>query len=164
MNNDNEQECVALNRDKFQAVIEAFVNGDSSCIQRLLKVSHISNGRIYSYSRSSKNLLQICTITHQVEIFKLLVKDYSINPYSVFMDAANTVPYFHYIFSAASESFIIAILEYCGIKAPFVTYNDISLLHFAVYTDCFDVVQYLVGECRDTDVNITDDSLQTLYI
>ena len=73
------------------------------------------------------------------------------------MDAANLVPY---IFSAASESFIIAILEYCGIKATF-TYYDISLLHFAVYTDCSDVVQYLVEECSDMDVNITDDSLQT---
>ena len=110
MNNDK-KECVALNRDKFQAVTEAFVNGDSSYIQRLLKVSHISNGRIYSDSGSSKNLLHICTITHQVEIFKLLVKDYSIKPYSVFMDAANTVPYFHYIFSTTSESFIIPILE-----------------------------------------------------
>ena len=80
LNNDNEQECVALNKGEFQAVIEAFVNGDSSCLQRLLKVSHISNGRIYSDSGCSKNLLHICTITQQVDIFKQLIKNYSINP------------------------------------------------------------------------------------
>ena len=131
-------------------------------IQNLLnKISYISSdSRIYCDSGSSVNLLWICTITQQVEIFKLLTKNYSINPYSVFMDTTDTVPYFHFIFSVASESFIIAILDYCGVKATF-TYNNISVLHFAVYTNCFDVVQYLVEECSDTDVNIIDDNLQT---
>ena len=145
----------------YHILIKAFYSGDIACVQKLLKVSHISPGcRIYSECGSSVNLLHICTTAQQVDIFKLLMKNYSVNPYSVFMDSDNTVPYFHYVFAFASESFILNILKFCGVKADF-TYNDISLLHFAVYSNCFDVVQYLVEDCSDTDVNITDNSLQT---
>ena len=50
--------------DKFQVLIKALYNGDIACIQNLLKASHISpNGRIYSESGSSLNLLEAATIT-----------------------------------------------------------------------------------------------------
>ena len=147
--------------DEFQVLIKAFYNGDIPCIQKLLKVSHISpNGRVYSESGSSVNLLHLTTIAQQLDIFKLLLKDYTIDPYSVFMGDENTVPYFNYIFSHAPQSFITAIFECCGVKANF-KHRGVSLLHFAVYANCFDVTCFLVEECSEIDVNITDNDLLT---
>jgi len=153
--------------DEFQVLITAFYNGDISCIQKLLKVSHISlDGIIYSESGSSLNLLHAATIAQQADIVKLLMTGYSVDPYSnniCHMSSDDDIPwsYFHNILLYAPQSFIIEILKYSGIKTDLKS-DGFSLLHVAVITNCFDVVHYLLEECSDVDVNITeDDSLLT---
>ena len=80
--------------DEFQVLIKALYNGDIVCIQKLLKVSHISpDGRIYSESESSLNLLKAATIGQQLDIVKLLLTDYSMDPYVVSMRDDTSYPY-----------------------------------------------------------------------
>ena len=155
---------VPLPDDKFQVLIKALYNGDVPCIQKLLKASHISpNGRIYSESGSVLNLLKAATIAQQIDIVKLLITDYSMDPYLINV-ADNTslpsVPYIKYIFWYTPQSFIIAILKCCGVKKDFKS-EGLSLLDIAVILNCFDVVCFLLEECSDIDVNITDVSLRT---
>ena len=103
--------------DEFQVLIKAFYNGDIPCIQRLLKVSHISpNGRIYSKSGSLLNLLYSATIAQQIDIVKLLLTDYSVGPYYLTIRNNKPMSYFKSIFHCAPQTFIIAILKYCGVK------------------------------------------------
>ena len=149
--------------DEFQVLIKAFYNGDIPCIQKLLKVSHISpNGRIYSESGSSLNLLEAATIAQQIDIVKLLLTDYSMDPYVMNMNVDTSFPYIEYIFHWAPQSFIIAIMKYCGVKSDFKITRGLSLLDCAVMCNCFDVVCFLLAEHSDVDVNITDDdTLQT---
>ena len=93
--------------DEFQVLIKALYNGDIAYIQKLLKVSHISpNGRIYSESGSSLNLLPTTTIAQQLDAVKLLLSDYSVN-----ISTANnlSVSYFESILYYAPQSFIVAI-------------------------------------------------------
>ena len=145
--------------DKFQVLIKAFYNGDVPCIQKLLKVSHISpDGRICSEGGSSFNLLEAATIAQQLDIIKLLLTDYSMDPYvmSMSVSVAESLLYIEYIFYIAPQSFIIAIMKYCGVKSDFETIEDITLLHYAVGFNCFDVVCFLLEECSDIDVNATD--------
>ena len=143
--------------DEFQVLIKAFYNGDISCIQKLLKVSHISpNGEIYSES-GSLNLLEAATIAQQIDIVKLLLTDYSMDPYVMSMRDDTSVPYIEFIFFYAPQSFIIAFMKYCGIKSDFKTTTGLSLLHCAVIFNCFDVVCFLLEECSNIDVNVTDD-------
>ena len=149
--------------DEFQILIKAFYNGDIPCIQRLLKVSHIShNGRIYSESGSSLNLLKVATITQQINIVKLLLTDYSLDPYVMSMWDDKSFPYIEYIFHCAPQSFIIAIMKYCGVKSDFKTVG-LSLLHYAVIVNCFDVVCFLLTKCSDIDVNVTTTDDDYLY-
>ena len=149
--------------DEFQVLIKALYNGDVACIQKLLKVSHISpNGRIYSESGSSLNLLQAATIAQQLDIVKLLLTDYSMDPYVRSMRGNTSLPYIEYIFGYAPQSFIIAIMKCCGIKTDFKTTNGgFSLLHIAIICNCFGVVSFLLEECSGIDVNATDDYLHT---
>ena len=150
---------VPLLDDEFQVLINAFYNGDIPCIQKLLKASHISpNGRIYSESGSSLNLFYSATIAQQIDIIKLLMTDYSI----LFMYNDLVLSFFSCIFSYARQSFIVAVLRYYGIiiGSEFIEIGT-SLLHFAVYTNCFDVICFLLKECGNIDVNATDDSLRT---
>ena len=154
--------------DEFQVLIKAFYNGDIACIQKLLKVSHISpNGRIYSESGSSLYLLDAATITQQLDIVKLLLTSYSMDPYVVSMSDNEgddkPIPYIWYFFIYAPQSFIIAALKHCGVKADFKTADGYSLLHYAVMLNCFDVVSFLLEKCSGIDVNITtdDEYLQT---
>ena len=144
--------------DEFQVLIKAFYNGDIPCIQKLLKVSHISpNGDIYSESGSSLNLLTAATIAQQIDIVKLLLTDYSMDPYVMSIRNDKSLPYIRYIFNCAPQSFIIAIMKYCGVKLDFKTTVGFSLLHCAVLCNCFDVVCFLLAEHSDIDVNVTDD-------
>ena len=144
--------------DDFQVLIKAIYNGDIPCIQKLLKVSHISpNGEIYSESGSSFNLLEAATIAQQLDIVKLLLTDYSMDPYVMSMSKSKSLPYIVYIFQIAPQSFIIAIMKYCGVKSDFRTIDGFSLLHYATGYNCFDVVCFLLEECSDIDVNVTDD-------
>ena len=148
--------------DEFHILIKALYNGDVPCIQQLLKISHISpNGRICSESGSSFNLLKAATIAQQIEIVKLLVTDYSLDPYVMSMSTETLMPYIRYIFSIAPESFIIAIMKYCGVKPGFRTAVSHSLLHCAVIFKCFDVIRFLLEECSDIDVNVTDNHMYT---
>ena len=148
--------------DEFQALIKALYYGDIPCIQKLLKVSHISpNGRIYSESGSSFNLLEAATIAQHLDIVKLLLTDYSMDPYVMSVSESESLPYIEYIFSVAPQSFIIAIMKYCGVKLDFKTPDGFSLLHCAVAFKCFDVVCFLLEECSNIDVNVTDDDMDT---
>ena len=156
-------DVVAFPDDEFQVLIQAFYNDDIPCIQKLLKVSHISpNGRIYSESGSFFNLLLAATIAQQIDIVKLLLTDYSMDPYVMSMRDDTSIPYIEYIFGYAPQSFIIAIMKYCGVKSDFKTTKDFSLLHCAIVFNCFDVVCFLLAEHSDIDVNVTtDDDLCT---
>ena len=146
--------------DELQVLIKALYNGDIACIQKLLKVSHISpNGRIYSESGSSLNLLMAATIPQQLDIVKLLLTDYSMDLYVVSMSDDTSLPYIGLIFHYAPQSFIIAIMKYCGVKTDFKTTEGLSLLHVAVVYNCFDVVSFLLEECSGIDVNVTSDDV-----
>ena len=149
---------VPFPNDEFQVLIKAFYNGDITCIQKLLKISHISpNGRIYSDSGPSLNLLKAATIAQQIDIVKLLLVDYSMDPYVVNMSDDRSVPYIEYIFYLAPEPFVIKILKYSGVKADYKTDHGDSLLHIAVAYNCYDIVYFMLEECSGIDVNVTDD-------
>ena len=153
---------VPLPDDEFQVLIKALYNGGVPCIQKLLKASHISpNGEIYSESGSSLNLLEAATIAQQIDIVKLLLTDYSMDPYVMSMSDDKSLPYIHFVFYYSPQSFIIAIMKYCSVKSDFKTTEGFSLLHYAVMCNCFDVVCFLLEECSDIDVNVTNDYLQT---
>ena len=157
---------VSLPDDEFQVLIKALYNGDIACIQKLLKVSHISpNGRIYSESESSLNLLKAATIGQQLDIVKLLLTDYSMDPYVVSMRDDTSLPYIVDILIIAPQSFIIAVLKHCDVKTDFKT-DGASLLYYAVVCNCFDVVSFLLEECSGVDVNVTtdDDLLTPLHV
>ena len=145
--------------DEFLVLIIALYNGDIPCIQNLLKASHIlPNGRIYSESEFSLNLLEAATIAQQIDIVKLLLTDYSIDPYVMSMSDDLSLSYIQFIFMNAPQFFI------CGVKSDFKTTDGFSLLHIAVMLNCtcFDVVCFLLEECSDIDVNVTsEDGLQT---
>ena len=147
--------------DEYQVLIKALYNGDIACIQKLLKVSHISpDGEVYSESGSSLNLLKAATIGQQLDILKLLLTDYSMDPYVV-MSMKDDISYIEYIFCIAPQSFIIAIMKHCGVKTDFKTIEGETLLHIAVICNCVDVVRFLLEECSDIAINVTDDYLYT---
>ena len=146
--------------DEFQVIIKALYNTDIACIRKLLKVSHISpNGKIYSESGYSLNLLRAATIGHQLDIVKLLLTDYSMNPYVMSISDDRPVPNVWDMFMYAPQTFIIAILKCCGIKRGFKIINGGSLLHIAVVYNCFNVVSFLLEECSGIDVK--DNNSQT---
>ena len=68
-----------------------------------------------------------------------------------------SISYIEYMFWCAPRSFIIEILEYCGVEPNFKTADSFSILHCAVMFCCFDVVRFLLEECNDIDVNVIDD-------
>ena len=157
---------VPFPEDEFQILIEALYNGDILCIQKLLKVSHISSdGMVYSQTTSSFHLLKAATIAQQLDIVKLLLTYYSMDPYAMNMSDDRPLPYVWYTFMYAPQSFIIAIMKYCGVKADFATTKGLSLLHLAVIYNCFHVICFLLEECSSIDVNVTDhDSWTSLHL
>ena len=147
--------------DEFYVLIKAFYNGDITCIQKLLKLSHISpDGRVYSESASSFRLLRAAAIAQQIQIVKLLLTVYSMDPYVVSMCDNASLPFIEWILYIAPQSFSIEVLKYCGVKGNFKSTNGFSLLHCAVIFNCFDVVCFLLEECNGIDVNVTDDVLR----
>ena len=149
---------VPFSDNDFQVFIKAIYNGDVPCIKKLLKISHVSpNGEIYSESGSSFNLLEAATIAQQLDIVKLLLTDYSMDPYVMSLSKSESLPYIEYIFQIAPQFFIIAIMKHCGVKSDFRTIDGFPLLHYATGYNCFDVVCFLLEECSDIDVNVTDD-------
>ena len=153
---------------EFQVLIKALYNGDIFCIHKLLTVSQISpNGRISSESGSSLNLLKAATIAQQLDIVKLLLTDYFMDPYIEGMHDVISMPYMEYIFYFAPQSFIIEVMECCGVKSDLKVkaIEGDSLLHLAVTFNCFDVVRFLLEECSGIDVDIIDNDLCTpLYL
>ena len=139
----------------FKCSFKALYNGDIACVQKLLKVphlSHIHDGRIYSESRSSINVVYAATIAQQIDIVKLLLTDYHLNPGD----------FIAYISGCTPQSFVIEIMKYCSIKANLKSTEGFSLLHIAVMEHCFDIVSFLLEECSGTNVNVTvDESLRT---
>ena len=156
---------VPLRDDKFLVLIKALYNGDVPRIQNLLKASYITpNGRIYSESGSSLNLLEAATIAQQIDIVKLLMTDYHMDPYVMSIREVSSISYIEYIFYCAPQSFIIAIMKYCGVKSDFETTEGFPLLHYSVLCNCFDVVCFLLEECTNIDVNVTtDDGLKDSF-
>ena len=147
---------------EFHILIKAFYNGDIACIQKLLKSSHISpDGRVYSESGSSFHLLGAAVIAQQIDIVKLLLTDYSMDPYVVNMKANKSLTFIEYIFCFAPQSFIIEVLKYCGVKGDFKSTKGFSLLHCAVMFNSFDVIYFLLEECSGIDVNVTENALLT---
>ena len=143
----------------LQILVQMLLNGHTFLVQMLLEHINISpSGRVYAHSGSSVNLLVIATIGQQLDIIKLLLHDYSVDPYAISVD--DKIPFLFSTFSLAPQSFIIDVLKCCGVKSDFKV-NGVSLLHGAVFANCFDVVQFLKEECKDIDVNITDHDLQT---
>ena len=142
---------------EFQVIIEAFYSGDIPCIQKLLTASHISpNGRIHSETGSSLNLLYTATIAQQVDIVNLLMMEYSVEPDYMSMQDNTRAYYIRFIFSCAPEPFIVEILK-CHGMTNFTTTQGVSTLHYAVISNCLDVVHFLLEECNDVDVNVTED-------
>ena len=151
-------DVLPLPDDKFLVLFKAFYYGDIAYIQNVLKLSHISsNGRIYSESGSSFYLLKAATIAQQLDIVKMILTDFSMDPYVTNMRHDESFPYIEYIFHYAPQSFIIAIMKFCGVKTDFKTTDGYSLLHLAVGLKCFDVVSFLLKPCHGVDVNLTDD-------
>ena len=98
--------------DEFHVLIKAFYNADIVCIQKLLKSFHISpDGRVYSESGSSFHLLEAATIAQQTGIVKLLLTDYSMDPYVVTMSDNTSLSFIECIFYFAPQSFIIEVLK-----------------------------------------------------
>ena len=71
-----------------------------------------------------------------------------------------TKPYVMGIFKYAPQSFIIAILKYCGVKIDFKV-GRYTLLHIAVMFNCYDVVSFLLEECSGVNVNDPTEDLLT---
>ena len=143
----------------FQILVEMLLNGHVFLVRMLLKHISISpSGRVYSESGTSVNLLIAATIGQQLDIIKLLLHDCSVDPYA--LGVGDKTPYIFTIFSTAPQSFIIDILKCCDIKLSYKA-SGIALLHAAVFANCLDVVQFLVEECKNVDINITDNDLRT---
>ena len=70
--------------DEFHDLIKAFCHGDINYIQKLLKSSHMPpDGKVYSESGSSFHLCEVFNIAQQIDIIKLLLTDYSMDPTTV---------------------------------------------------------------------------------
>ena len=144
----------------FQFLVEMLLNGHVFLVQMLLKHISISpSGRVYSETGSSANLLVTATIGQQLDIIKLLLNNYSVNAFAFGVD--DEAPFVFKTFSLAPQLFIIQVLKCCGVNPDFKA-DGVTLLHAAVFANCFDVVQFLLKECKDLNINITDDhDLQT---
>ena len=152
-------EIVPIPLHALQILVQMLLNGHTFLVQMLLEHINVTpSGRVFSHSGSSVNLLVVATIGQQLDVIKLLLHDYSVNPYAVGVNDEN--PFIFATFSLAPQSFIIDVLKCCGVKSDFKA-NDVSLLHGAVFANCFDVVRFLKEECKDVDINVTDDDLQT---
>ena len=155
---------VPFTNDELLILIVALYDGDIPCIKKLLTASHMSpNGTIYSESGSSLNLLVATTIAQQIDIVKLLITDYSMDPYviSVPLKDGESMLYIEFVFVYAPQSFTIAILKHCGIKSDFKTTESFSLINYTVMCNCIDVLCFMLDECSEIDVNVTDSYLYT---
>jgi len=139
-------------------LISAMLQGNIFDIYNFLKTFTIStSGMVYFKDGSSINLMLTAILSQNINVVKLLVKKYSIDPWM----ADNGVVYVYQVFTIAPESFIINFLKVCCTKMSFRNQKaGITLLHHAVCTCCFQVVCYLVEECK-IDLNINDNDLDT---
>ena len=126
-------DTVPIPGDKFHILTEAFKSGDITCIKELFRAFYISpNGIIYSESGLAVNILYNITVAQQFDVFKLLVEEYSVDPYLKVADEDDPSCLNAYIgnifYYGAQQSFIIAVLKYSGVKAGFRT--DTGILSF----------------------------------
>ena len=144
---------------KYQALVSAVLSSKISDIHSLLNPCNISNaGTIYCEDGSSANLLCSAVLSQKLNVVELLLKEYFVDPY-----VADNYGFLMIcaVFTVAPQSFIISFLKTCGVRMSFkFPKHDSTLLHVAVYTCCFQVVCFLVEECR-ADVNMSDNSLYT---
>ena len=146
--------------DEFQYLIKASVDGDIEYIRKSLQVINISrDGFISSKSGRCFNLLHAATTDQNIDFVKLLLTDYSVDPY--LPSKAAPLSYIVEIFYYAPQSFIITVLKHCDILIDFKTKQGISLLHCAIVLCCFDVVCYFLEKCSGIDVNVTDNLRRT---
>ena len=153
--------------DEFQCLIKTFSKKEKhNCliayvyIKKSLQVINISHdGFVYSKSGCRFNLLHAATINQNIDLIKLLLTDYSVDPY--LPSKAAPLSYIVEIFYYAPQSFIIKILKHCDILIDFKTKQGISLLHCAIILCCFDVVCYFLEKYSDIDVNVTDNLRRT---
>ena len=143
--------------DEYEAIILAVVKDDISSIQNLLKPAYIStDGIIHCENGSSANLLFSAILSQKIGVVELLVKQYSVDPY-ITNDKSRVMIF--KVFSWAPQSFIIDFLRCCGVKASFKD-SGFTLLHIAVFANCFHVVCFLVEKCG-VDVNVHEDDFNT---
>jgi len=151
----------SLNNIHLKALISALFNDNISEIKMLLDSCRISTaGRVYCEEGSSLNLMVAAITLQQIDLVKLLVEHFYIDPYEVDFEGRKPCRCIINVFDQAPQSFIIDFLKISGIKATF-TVAGFTLLHTAVMTCCLDVVKYLVEECDGIDVNVTSDDLRT---
>jgi len=150
-----------LNHMQFQALLSALFSDNISEIKVLLASSKISMaGRVYCEDGSSLNLMVAAIILQQIDLVKLLVEHFCVNPYEVDFEGKTPCRCIINVFDQAPQSFTIEFLKISGVKATFKAVG-FTLLHTAIMTCCFDVVRFLVEDCDGIDVNATSDDLRT---
>ena len=98
-------------------------------------------GTIYCENNSSKNLLCSAILSQKIDVVKLLVQQYSVDPYVTDDDGDEII---FTVFQSAAQTFIIKFLKCCGVGSYFS--NACTLFYIAVYSRCFQVVRFLVKE------------------
>ena len=150
-----------LSAQQFQELITAVFDNSIARIQELLKCCTITRAsRIFSEDGLSINLMAMAIVLQQIDVVKILVKKFSVDPYELYYDGEKPCRCSINIFDQAPQSFIIDFLKISGVRVTFKA-DGYTLLHTAVLTCCFNVVRFLVEECEGIDVNITDDNLRT---
>jgi len=143
----------------YQAVSLAVFSRNLSNIKKNLRSCDMNSaGWIYSEDGSSINILYTAILSQEIQIVKLLVRQYSVDPYFVDSDGDSIMSM---IFAMAPESFIISLLNVCGAKMSYLDPNTgFTIFHNAVIAGCFDVIKFLVEQCK-ADINIRSAALLT---
>ena len=135
----------ALPADQYKAIMNAALNGDTDTITKMINQSNVSTaGKVHFQDGSSISLLKVAIKTHNMDMINLLVKTYFVDIY------IPSESMFTIMFDQTPESFIIGVLEVCGIKKSF-TQDGFTILHMAVLFNCLEVIRYLIT--KNVDVN-----------
>ena len=151
----------SLNNTQFQALTSALFDANMSEIKILLTSCKITTvGRVYCADGSSLNLLVAAIVLQQIDLVKLLVVYFNVDPYEVDFEGNKPCRCIVNIFDQAPQIFTIEFLKISRVK---MTYKaaGFTILHTAVMTCCFDIVRFLVEDCNGVDVNVTSDDLHT---
>jgi len=149
---------VKIPHDKYKTVLSAIYDGKIADIQKLLNHNNISSaGTIVLQNGQTINLLQAAIAIQQADVVKLFTETYSVDFYTANATVVES------IFCVVPQSFSIEVLKYFGIRLSFKfeSMNNITLLHLATLYNCVDIVYFLLTNCKDIDVNITDGFVRT---